>query len=212
MKPKVVGSPIIIAPVTSQFVHEPYGVCLIIAPFNFPINLAVIILFILFFDLLSKIYINIQLWPLVGAIAAGNCVVLKPSENAKACAIFFETYIPQYLDNNCIAVVNGGIPESTALLQLQWDKILYTGGAKVGKIVLQAAAKHLTPVTLELGGKNAVIIDEEFSDILIAARRVLHGRLINVGQLCVAPDYVLCHRKVRKVRISIIIVDERMDS
>jgi len=148
----------------------PKGVVLIISPFNYPIWLS--------------------LGPLAGAIAAGNAVVVKPSEQTPAVSALIAELVPKYLDPQLIRVVNGAIPESTKLLELQWDHILYTGGDRVAKIVAIAAAKHLTPVSLELGGKSPVIIDPN-CDLQTTARRILWGKVVNAGQTCVAPDYVL---------------------
>ncbi|OBZ72483.1 Aldehyde dehydrogenase, dimeric NADP-preferring [Grifola frondosa] len=157
---------------------EPKGVILIIAPFNFPL-----------FLLLN---------PLVTAIAAGNAVLLKPSEMTPTMSALLAELMPQYLDNDLYRFVNGGVAETTkasqntirTILELQWDHILYIGNARVAKIVSMAAAKHLTPVTTELGGKNPVVIDPK-CDIKTAARRILWGKTANCGQVCLAPDYVL---------------------
>ncbi|RDB27993.1 Aldehyde dehydrogenase, dimeric NADP-preferring [Hypsizygus marmoreus] len=152
---------------------EAKGVVLIISPFNYPLWLSV--------------------GPLAGALAAGNAVVLKPSESTPATSALLAELIPKYLDRDLVRVVNGAIPESTKLLSLQWDHILYTGSARVAKLVAAAAAKHLTPITLELGGKSPVIIDPE-CDLPMAARRILWGKVVNAGQTCVAPDYILVPR------------------
>ncbi|KAH9903156.1 NAD-aldehyde dehydrogenase [Cubamyces lactineus] len=149
---------------------EPKGVILVIAPFNVPI-----------FMLLS---------PLASAIAGGNAVVLKPSEQASATAKLLAELVAQYLDPDLFHVINGGIPETTKVLELRWDHILYTGNGRVGKIVARAAAEHLTPLTLELGGKNPVVVDPK-CDLQTAARRILWGRVSNAGQICLAPEYVL---------------------
>jgi len=152
---------------------EAKGIVLIISPFNYPLWLSVP--------------------PLAGAIAAGNSVLLKPSESTAAVSALFAELIPKYMDPDVLAVVNGAIPETTRLLELPWDHILYTGNGRVGKIVATAAAKHLTPVTLELGGKSPVIIDPN-CDLETAARRILWGKVVNAGQTCVAPDYILVPR------------------
>jgi len=151
----------------------PKGVVLIIGPWNYPVILT--------------------LGPLVGAIAAGCPAVVKASELSANVARVIAELIPKYLDTNAYAVVNGAIPETTRVLELRWDHILFTGSEKTGRIVSYAAAKYVTPVTLELGGKSPVVIDPEF-DIELAAKRVLWGKLQNSGQLCVSPDYVLCPR------------------
>jgi len=149
---------------------EPKGVVMIIVPFNYPIWLT--------------------MSPLAGAIAAGNAVVLKPSELAPACAQVIEEIFTKYLDPAFFRVVQGEIPETTALLDLAWDHVMYTGNGHVGRIVATACAKHLTPVTLELGGKSPVVIDPQM-DMMLAARRVMWGKTVNAGQTCVAPDYIL---------------------
>ncbi|KAJ8474575.1 hypothetical protein ONZ51_g7116 [Trametes cubensis] len=149
---------------------EPKGVLLAIAPFNAPVYML--------------------LTPLVGAIAGGNAAVLKPSEQVPETAKLVAELVPKYLDRDLFHVINGGIPETTRVLELQWDHILYTGNGRVARIISAAAAKHLTPVTLELGGKNPVVIDPR-CDIKMAARRVLWGRVCNAGQICLAPEYVL---------------------
>ncbi|KAI1792769.1 NAD-dependent aldehyde dehydrogenase [Ganoderma leucocontextum] len=149
---------------------EPKGVVFIIAPFNGPLIM-----------LLS---------PLVGAIAGGNAAVLKPSEQTPATSVLLAELVPKYLDNDLFHVINGGVPETTMALELQWDHIMYTGNGRVARIIATAAAKHLTPLTLELGGKNPVVLDPK-SDLKLAARRILWGRFINSGQMCVCPEYVL---------------------
>ncbi|KAJ7749555.1 NAD-aldehyde dehydrogenase [Mycena maculata] len=154
-------------------IKEPKGVVLIISPFNYPLWLCVT--------------------PMAGAIAAGNAIVLKPSESCPAVASLLHELFPKYLDPSLIRVVNGAIPETTKLLDLPWDHILYTGSGRVGRIVAAAAVKHLTPVSLELGGKSPVFIDPS-SDMQLAARRLLWGKFANAGQTCVAPDYVLVPR------------------
>ncbi|KAG8683784.1 hypothetical protein FRC09_015853, partial [Ceratobasidium sp. 395] len=149
---------------------EPKGAVLIISPFNYPLWLA--------------------LSPLIGAIAAGCTVVLKPSELTPATSSLLASLIARHLDPDVVAVVNGAIPETTRLLELPWAHIMYTGNGNVGRIVATAAAKHLTPVTLELGGKSPVVVDPK-SDLKVAARRILWGKVTNAGQTCVAPDYIL---------------------
>jgi aldehyde dehydrogenase (NAD+) len=139
--------------------------------------------------------------PLVGAIAAGNCVVLKPSEVAPNVSALLAKWLPRYLDPKTMRVVEGGVPETTALLREKWDHIFYTGNGTVGSIVMQAAAKHLTPVTLELGGKSPCIVDES-ADLDLAAKRIVYGKFFNAGQTCVAPDYVLVHDHVHDALIN----------
>ena len=170
MRPRRVHTPMVVQPGHASIHAEPLGVVLIIAPWNYPIQLA--------------------LAPLIGALSAGNCVVIKPSEVAPASSAIMARLIPQYLDRECVRVVEGGVAETTELLTQRWDHIFYTGNGTVGRIVLSAAARHLTPVTLELGGKSPVLVDSEV-DLDVAARRVVWGKFFNAGQTCVAPDYVL---------------------
>ncbi|KAF9446039.1 NAD-aldehyde dehydrogenase [Macrolepiota fuliginosa MF-IS2] len=160
-------------PMRPVIYKEPKGVVLIISPFNYPMWLCIS--------------------PLAGAIAAGNAIVIKPSEATPHVSALFAELVPKYLDPELIAVVNGAVPETTKLLDLPWDHILYTGGGRVGRIVSTAAAKHLTPVSLELGGKSPVFIDPN-CDLETAAKRILWGKVVNAGQTCVAPDYVLVPR------------------
>nr|XP_058925356.1 aldehyde dehydrogenase family 3 member B1 isoform X1 [Kogia breviceps] len=156
----------------SAFIRkEPFGLVLIIAPWNYPLNLS--------------------LEPLVGALAAGNCVVLKPSEISKSTEKVLAEVLPRYLDQSCFAVVLGGPQETGQLLEHKFDYIFFTGNPRVGKIVMAAAAKHLTPVTLELGGKNPCYVDDN-CDPQTVANRVAFFRYFNSGQTCVAPDYILC--------------------
>ena len=170
MRPRRVATPMLALPARSFIVPEPLGVALIIGPWNYPVQLV--------------------LAPLVGAIAAGNCAVIKPSEMAVHSAAALARHLPDYLDPECIAVIEGGAAETEALLAERWDKIFYTGGGHVGRIVMAAAARHLTPVTLELGGKSPAIVLED-ANIGAAARRIVWGRFLNAGQTCVSPDYVL---------------------
>ncbi|NKX55132.1 aldehyde dehydrogenase family protein [Arthrobacter mobilis] len=169
MEETSVKVPLVLQPAQARMVPQPLGVVLIIAPWNYPVQLL--------------------LAPLIGALAAGNCAVLKPSELAPATAALLCRLVPQYLDPRVVAIVGGG-PETVAgLLHERFDHIFFTGGEQAGRAVLQAAARHLTPVTLELGGKcPAVVVDGHWGNI---ARRLAHGKFINAGQTCVAPDYVL---------------------
>jgi aldehyde dehydrogenase (NAD+) len=175
MKPERVRTALLAMPGRSYVYKEPLGVTLIIAPWNYPVQLVVL--------------------PLIGAIAAGNCVALKPSEIAPNVSALFAKWIPKYFDRKAIQVMEGGVPETTALLRQNWDHIFYTGNGTVGRIVMEAAAKHLTPVTLELGGKSPCIVDET-ADLDAAAKRIVYGKFFNAGQTCVAPDYVLVHDHV----------------
>jgi len=176
MQPSYTGVEAVAAPAVSEMVYEPYGVCLLIGPFNYPIQLVFL--------------------PLASAIAAGNCVVVKPSEIATACESLNVQLIKQYLDPDCVSVFTGGVPVVQALLEQQWDKIFFTGSQRVGKIVMTAAAKHLTPVSLELGGKSPCYVDKSVTDMELAVRRILWGKFANAGQTCIAPDYILCHEEV----------------
>ena len=133
--------------------------------------------------------------PLAGAIAAGNTVVIKPSENAPNVAVILQKVIEGYLDPTCYAVVQGAIPETTALLEQKWDKIFYTGGASVGTIIAKKAAETLTPVVLELGGRNPAIITKN-ADVRLAARRLLWGKIVNAGQVCIGQNYTLVDKEV----------------
>jgi len=171
-KPERVSTPVAFQPGSSEIRREPLGVCLIIAPWNYPVQLA--------------------LAPMIPAIAAGNCMLVKPSEIAPNTSAVLAKLIPQYMDPDAIGVVEGGVPETTALLEQRWDHIFFTGGGNIGKIVMRAAAEHLTPVTLELGGKSPCVVDKKVK-LDQAARRILWGKFFNAGQTCVAPDYVLVH-------------------
>src|SRR5690606_26954032 len=163
-----VGVPWQLWPARAEIGMDPLGVMCIIAPWNYPVQL-----------LLS---------PLVGAIAAGNAAVLKPSELAPRVAQLLARLIPQYVD--LAMVIEGGPQETAELLRERFDHIVYTGGARVARQVMAAAARHLTPVTLELGGKSPVWVDGT-TDLAAAARRIVWGKLVNAGQTCVAPDHVL---------------------
>ncbi|MGI5424242.1 aldehyde dehydrogenase family protein [Streptomyces sp. CA-179760] len=158
------------ADVTAWTQYDPLGVVLVIAPWNYPAQLL--------------------LAPVVGALAAGNAVVAKPSELSPATSAVMARLMPAYLDADAVAVIEGGVPETTALLAERFDHIFYTGNGTVGRIVLRAAAEHLTPVTLELGGKSPAFVDRD-TDLTVVADRLARGKFLNAGQTCVAPDYVL---------------------
>jgi aldehyde dehydrogenase (NAD+) len=175
MRGRRVRTPMMAQPGRSRIVPEPKGVVLIIAPWNYPLSMV--------------------LAPLVGALAAGNTAVVKPSEISRHTSAAIARILPQYLDRDAVAVVEGGVAETTALLDLHFDHILYTGNERVGRIVMTAAAKHLTPVTLELGGKSPCLVDRD-ADLEVAASRIAWGKFLNAGQTCVAPDHVLVHRDV----------------
>src|SRR6266705_3492865 len=137
----------------------------------------------------------LTLSPLVAAISAGNAAVIKPSEVAAATAEVIARLVPEYMDREAFSVVLGGVPETTALLQQQWDHIFFTGGTAVAKVIMTAAAAQVTPVVLELGGKSPVIVHSS-ADLRVAARRITQGRWNNAGQTCTAPDYVLVFKDV----------------
>lgn len=160
---------------------EPLGCVLIIGPFNFPINLT--------------------LGPLVGAIAGGNTAIVKPSEQAPASAAIMQKVLETSLDSSCYRVINGGIPETQALLAEKWDKIFFTGSANVGKIIAKAAAPTLTPVTLELGGRNPAIVTKK-ADMRLVARRLLWGKILNAGQVCISQNYILVDKEVMSTLIT----------
>lgn len=175
MRPERVSTPLIGQPGQSTIVREPLGVVLIVSPWNYPFHLAVV--------------------PLIGALSAGNCALIKPSEVAPATSAFLARRLPEFLDPDAVKVVEGGVLETETLLQHRFDHIFYTGSSRVGRIIMRAAAEHLTPVTLELGGKSPAIVDST-ADLEIAARRIAFGKFYNAGQTCVAPDYVLIHEDV----------------
>ncbi|MBV2156674.1 aldehyde dehydrogenase family protein [Kitasatospora sp. SUK 42] len=170
LRPRPAAVPEALQPAEAKVVRDPLGVVLVIAPWNYPLQLAIT--------------------PLIGALAAGNAAVVKPSELAPATSAAMARLLPRYLDRQAVAVVEGAVPETTALLDQRFDSIFYTGNGAVGRIVMAAAAKHLTPVTLELGGKSPVVV-EPGVDLAVAAQRIARGKFMNAGQTCVAPDYVL---------------------
>jgi len=175
-KPKRVPTPLVLFPASSVIIPEPYGVVLIIAPWNYPLMLA--------------------LSPLIGAIAAGNCAIVKPSEIARHTSAFLAKLIKDVYPEEHVAVVEGGARTSKRLLREKCDYIFYTGGSRVAHEVMKAAAVHLTPVTLELGGKSPAIVDQG-ADIRQAAKRIVWGKFFNAGQTCVAPDYVVAHSAIK---------------
>ncbi|CAL1393171.1 unnamed protein product [Linum trigynum] len=180
MKPRTGSIPLIFFPASGKIVSEPFGVVLIIGSWNFPISLV--------------------LDPLIGAISAGNTVLVKPSELAPLCSSFLLNTIPNYLDPTAIKVVEGGVETSQHLLNQKWDKIFFTGSKAVGRIVLAAAAQHLTPVTLELGGKCPAIVDltsiSSHYDTRIVAKRIVGGKWGPCsGQACIGVDYLLVEEK-----------------
>lgn len=180
-KPVKVRSPLHLFPAKSYILSEPYGTALIIGPFNYP------------FQLLIE--------PLIGAIAAGNCAVLKPSESTPAISSLMEQLIQETFEPQYIRVVQGEKETTNLLIHAKFDYIFFTGSVPVGKIVMEAAAKNLVPVTLELGGKSPVIVDQT-ANLDIAAKRIVWGKLLNAGQTCIAPDYLLVHRDISKELIA----------
>jgi aldehyde dehydrogenase (NAD+) len=176
-KPKPVRTPITLWGSSSNVYYEPKGVCLIISPWNFPFNLS--------------------FGPLVSAIAAGNTVILKPSEMTPNSSAVIRRIVESLFSENEVFVAEGGIEVSTNLLNLPFNHIFFTGSPAVGKIVMAAAAKNLASVTLELGGKSPTIIDES-ADLKLAARRIAWGKHLNGGQICIAPDYILIHENCKE--------------
>jgi aldehyde dehydrogenase (NAD+) len=181
MKPQRVLTSLVGQPGKSLIYREPLGVVLIIGPWNYPLQLVLV--------------------PLLGAIAAGNCAIVKPSEVAPATSELLAARLNDYVDPQCAQVVMGGVTETTELLAERFDHIFYTGNATVGRVVMEAAAKNLTPVTLELGGKCPCIVDRQ-TDLPVAARRIVWGKFYNAGQTCVAPDYVIVHQAVEEALVS----------
>src|SRR5438876_9046246 len=177
MKPVSVSTPPVLGPASVQVQFDPLGVGLIIGTWNYPLMLT--------------------LSPLIAAIAGGNAAVVKPSEVAPATADVISRLLPDYLDRDAFSVVLGAVPETTALLEQQWDHIFFTGGTAVAKLVMTAAAKNVTPVVPELGGKSPTIVHSS-ADLRVAARRITQGRWNNAGQTCTAPDYVLVFKDVAK--------------
>ncbi|GMB08053.1 aldehyde dehydrogenase [Thermolongibacillus altinsuensis] len=180
IKPQRVPTPLTHIGSKSYIYPEPYGVNLIIAPWNYPFQLAIS--------------------PLVGAIAAGNCAIIKPSEYTPNMSALLKKMISETFPEEYIAVVEGGVEVSQQLLDLRFDHIFFTGSVPVGKIVMAAAAKHLTPVTLELGGKSPAIVDVS-AHLDLAAKRIVWGKFLNAGQTCIAPDYVLVDANVKSLLI-----------
>lgn len=177
VKPKKVRTPLPYLPASSKVYSEPLGVVLIIGAWNYPLQLIIS--------------------PLIGAIAAGNCAIIKPSEIAVNTSTLLAEIIPKYFDSSFISVVEGGKEVTQQLLEEKFDHIFFTGSPQVGKIIMSAAAKQLTPVTLELGGKSPCIVDAD-THLEYTARRIVWGKFLNAGQTCVAPDYLLVDRKIKK--------------
>lgn len=177
MKPKTTVTDVSQIPSRTYTVAEPYGVTLIMAPWNYPVLLC--------------------LEPLIDAIAAGNCVVLKPSAYAPIVSSVLKKLVESVFRSKYVAVIEGGREENAILLEQRFDYIFFTGSVTVGKLVLEKAAKYVTPVTLELGGKSPCIVGRT-ADIRIAAKRIAFGKLLNAGQTCVAPDYLVVHEDIRE--------------
>ncbi len=175
-KPKHVKTPMAQFHAKSFVIPEPFGVALILSPWNYPLQLC--------------------LEPLVGAISAGNCAIVKPSAYAPATSHAIAKLIASLFPAEYIAVIEGGREENNQLLAQKFDYIFFTGSMDVGRVVMEAASKHLTPVTLELGGKSPVIVDKT-ANLKLAARRIAVGKVLNAGQTCVEPDYLLIHKDVR---------------
>ncbi|GAE25380.1 aldehyde dehydrogenase [Halalkalibacter wakoensis JCM 9140] len=176
-KPKKVKTPMTHIGSSSYIYSEPYGVAFIIAPWNYPFQLAIA--------------------PLIGAIAAGNCAILKPSELTPKTSEVLQNLISESFPKEYLTVVQGGVEESQTLLEENFDYIFFTGSVPVGKIIMESAAKTLTPVTLELGGKSPCIVHED-AHIQLAAKRIAWGKFMNAGQTCVAPDYLYVHKNIKK--------------
>lgn len=176
IKPKRVPTPLMHFISKSKIYTEPLGVVLIMSPWNYPLQLTIA--------------------PLIAAISAGNCAVVKPSRFSYYTSLVIEDMIKAHFPLEYISVFQGGSDVNTKLLEIKFDHIFFTGSPYVGKIVMEAAAKHLTPVTLELGGKSPCIVDDT-ADIELAAKRIVWGKLINAGQTCVAPDYILVNSAVK---------------
>jgi len=175
-KPQNASTPVFMFPSRSKLIHEPYGVVLIVSPWNYPFQLV--------------------MSPLIGAISAGNCAVIKPSPQAPATAAVIEIIISEVFDAQYVAVVHGEKEVMNELLNERFDYIFFTGSSSFGKQIMASAARWLTPMTLELGGKSPCIVDED-ADIEVAARRIVWGKFLNAGQTCVAPDYIFAHKHIK---------------
>ncbi|RKN84957.1 aldehyde dehydrogenase [Paenibacillus ginsengarvi] len=176
-RPQKVKTPLTHFGSASRIYAEPYGVALLIAPWNFPFQLAVA--------------------PLIGAVAAGNCAIVKPSELTPRTSEALELVLREAFDERHVAVLQGGVDTAQALLRERMDYVFFTGSVSVGKLVMEAASRHLTPVTLELGGKSPCIVHDDAS-LRLAAKRIAWGKFMNAGQTCIAPDYVYVQRTVKE--------------
>ena len=188
-RPKRLKSSLLNFPSKDYIYQDPYGRVLIIAPWNYPFQLL----------------IN----PLAAAIAAGNCVICKPSEISENTSHLISKILTEVFDSKHVSVIEGGVEVSQVLLQQKWDYIFFTGSTAVGKIVMQAAAKQLCPVTLELGGKSPVIINKD-AKLQLAAKRIAWGKLFNAGQTCIAPDYIYVHETVKNKFIELLSVEFKL--
>lgn len=184
MKPRRARTAVGQLPGTCRVYSEPYGVTLIMSPWNYPFQLTVA--------------------PLIGAVSAGNCAVIKPSAYSAATSALLKRMTGELFEPEYIACVEGGRQENAALLHQRFDYIFFTGSPGVGRLVMEKASAHLTPVSLELGGKSPVIVDET-ADIALAARRIAWGKWLNAGQTCVAPDYVLVHQRCDEALVEALI-------
>ncbi|MFL2624314.1 MAG: aldehyde dehydrogenase [Flavobacteriaceae bacterium] len=182
-KPKKVRASKLNFPSKDYIYSEPYGTVLVISPWNYPFQLAIS--------------------PVISAIASGNTVVLKPSEVSSHTGLIIKTILSEIFNDAHLYVELGGVSETTKLLRERWDYIFFTGSVAVGKIIAKAAAVHLTPVTLELGGKNPCIVDES-ADLKLTAKRLVWGKFLNAGQTCIAPDYVLVNNQIKADLVKLI--------
>ena len=176
-KPKKVKSSLLRFPSSDYIYSEPYGKVLILSPWNYPFQLAIL--------------------PLMSAVAAGNTVVLKPSEHAPNTSSLIKEMVEKVFDKSHALVIEGAADTASKLLEYRWDYIFFTGSVKIGKIVAAAAAKHLTPTTLELGGKNPCIIDDTI-DLKLTSRRIVWGKFVNAGQTCIAPDFLIVKKNIKE--------------
>lgn len=175
-RPQRVATPFYLWPSSSRIVHEPLGVALLMAPWNYPFQMVMA--------------------PLAGAIAAGCCVLIKPSPDAPATAGLMQEIVGSVFDPGHVRLLQGGIPLAQEILRQRFDVIFFTGSPAVGRIVMRAASEHLTPVILELGGKSPCIVDHD-ANLKVASRRIAWGKMLNAGQTCIAPDYILVHHSIK---------------
>lgn len=184
MKPQKVKTPLFHFRASSSILRRPYGLTCVIAPWNYPFMLA--------------------LRPAIGAIAAGNCCIIKPSEITQHTAAILEELINQHFNTNVLRVINTDAAGTQQLLQEKFDFIFFTGGTRVGKLIYEAAAKNLTPVSLELGGKSPCVVCED-ANLEIAVKRIVWGKFMNAGQTCIAPDYLIVHESIKEKFIELLI-------